>query len=90
MVTLLSGLEPKDRDMLTRLVENHAAYTDSERARELLDDWDEEIENFTKVMPDAYAEVIEDRQRDDVRNDLPSAAAPKVGESERLRGQADD
>jgi glutamate synthase (NADPH/NADH) large chain len=90
MVTLLSGLEPKDRDMLTRLVENHAAYTDSERARELLDDWDEEIENFTKVMPDAYAEVIADRERDDVRNDLPSPAAPKVGESERLRGQADD
>jgi len=90
MVTLLSGLEPKDRDMLTRLVENHAAYTDSERAQALLEDWDEEVENFTKVMPDAYAEVIADRQRDDVRNDLPSPAAPKVGESERLRGQADD
>ncbi len=28
--------------MLTRLVENHAAYTDSDRAAELLDDWDAE------------------------------------------------
>jgi len=55
-----------------------------------LEDWDEEIENFTKVMPDAYAEVIADRQRDDVRNDLPSAAAPTASAGERLRGQADD
>jgi len=90
MVTLLSGLEPKDREMLTRLVENHAAYTDSERAQALLDDWDEEIENFTKVMPDAYAEVIEQRQRDDVRNELPSAATPTASATERIRGQADD
>jgi glutamate synthase (NADPH/NADH) large chain len=90
MVTLLSGLEPKDRDMLTRLVENHAEYTGSERARDLLEDWDEEIENFTKVMPDAYAEVIADRQRDDVRNDLPAAATPTAGTGEQARGRADD
>jgi glutamate synthase (NADPH/NADH) large chain len=90
MVTLLSGLEPEDRDMLTRLVENHAEYTGSERARDLLKDWEEEVGNFTKVMPDAYAEVIADRQRDDVRNDLPAAATPTAGPGERLRGQADD
>ena len=90
MVTLLSGLEPRDRAMLTRLVENHAAYTDSERARKLLAEWDEEIENFTKVMPDAYAEVIADRQRDDVRTELPSAAIPSAGTGEQVRGQADD
>jgi glutamate synthase (NADPH/NADH) large chain len=90
MVTLLSGLEPKDREMLTRLVENHAAYTDSERAAALLEDWDEEVENFAKVMPDAYAEVIADRQRDDVRNDLPDPAAPRADTGERLPSQADD
>jgi len=90
MVTLLSGLEPKDRDMLTRLVENHAEYTGSERARDLLEDWEAEVENFTKVMPDAYAEVIADRQRDDVRNDLPAAATPTAGPGEQARGRADD
>ncbi len=90
MVTLLSGLEPKDRAMLTRLVENHAAYTGSERAAELLENWDEEIENFTKVMPDAYAEVIADRQRDDVRTDLPAPATPTAESGEEVRGQADD
>ncbi len=80
MVSISGTLEGSDREMLTRLVENHAAYTGSERAEELLDNWDEEIENFTRVMPDAYAEVIQDRARDDVRNELPESATLEAGE----------
>jgi glutamate synthase (NADPH/NADH) large chain len=60
--------------MLKRLVENHAAYTDSDRAAWMLDDWSEVLADFVKVMPDAYAEVIEERARDDVRKELPPAA----------------
>ncbi|MHB9288333.1 glutamate synthase large subunit [Halobacteriales archaeon Cl-PHB] len=90
MVTLMDELDPSDREMLTRLVENHAAYTDSDRAEELLADWDAELENFTKVMPDAYAEVIADRERDDVRQDLPAPATPTAEATDGLRGQADD
>ncbi|MFB6307768.1 MAG: glutamate synthase-related protein, partial [Haloarculaceae archaeon] len=82
MVSLADELEGKDRQMITRLVENHAAYTDSERATALLEDWDEEIENFTKVMPDAYAEVIADRERDDVRNEPPAAASIEADAAE--------
>ncbi|PSP24833.1 glutamate synthase large subunit [Halobacteriales archaeon QH_10_65_19] len=74
MVTLSKELDPSDEQMLMRLVENHAAYTDSERAAELLADWEEELDNFTRVMPDAYAEVIADRERDDVRSELPDSA----------------
>jgi glutamate synthase (NADPH/NADH) large chain len=79
MASLEDTLEPKDRQMITRLVENHAAYTDSELAADLLEDWDAELRHFTKVMPDAYAEVIADRERDDVRNEPPKSAA-KVAE----------
>ncbi|MBX0293519.1 glutamate synthase large subunit [Haloarcula nitratireducens] len=75
MVSIEDGLEGKDRGMISRLVENHAAYTGSEKAAALLDEWDAEVENFTKVMPDAYAEVISDRERDDVRNEPPAAAS---------------
>jgi len=90
MVTLSGSLEPKDEQMLTRLVENHADYTGSDRAAELLADWESEMEKFTKVMPDAYAEVIADRERDDVRNDPPSAAT-LASETPDIRGQqADD
>jgi glutamate synthase (NADPH/NADH) large chain len=91
MVTLFDTLDPSDRDLLTRLVENHAAYTDSARARALLADWDEAIERFTKVLPDAYAEVIASRERDDVRNDLPDPATPTAeSDSAALHGRADD
>ena len=90
MVSLEFTLEDKDREMITRLVENHAEYTDSERARDLLADWDAELSNFTKVMPDAYAEVIADRERDDVRNELPPAASESGSVAEPTQGQADD
>ncbi|MFB6255813.1 MAG: hypothetical protein ABEH58_03645, partial [Haloplanus sp.] len=74
MVSLSDTLDEDDRTMLRRLVENHAVYADSDRAAELLEDWGTEVENFTKVMPDAYAEVIAERTRDDVRKDLPDPA----------------
>jgi len=90
MVSIEPTLEEKDRAMITRLVENHAAYTDSDRAAELLADWDAELSNFTKVMPDAYAEVIAERERDDVRNELPDAAAETGAVAEAFQSQADD
>jgi glutamate synthase (NADPH/NADH) large chain len=74
MVTLHDELEESDEAMLHRLVENHAAYAESDRAAALLDDWANEVRNFTKVMPDAYAKVIDERSREDVRTDLPKAA----------------
>jgi glutamate synthase (NADPH/NADH) large chain len=71
MVTLSRTLEQKDEAMLRRLVENHAAYTGSDRAKWMLDDWESVSEDFVRVMPDAYAEVIEERARADVRDQLP-------------------
>jgi glutamate synthase (NADPH/NADH) large chain len=71
MVTLSGELTDKDEAMLRRLVENHAAYTDSDRAQWMLDDWADVSSEFVRVMPDAYARVIEERARADVRDDLP-------------------
>ncbi|ELZ92701.1 glutamate synthase large subunit [Haloferax sulfurifontis] len=78
MVTLEDHLDDKDEAMLTRLVENHLTYTDSDRAAELLDDWQSVLGDFVKVMPDAYAEVIAEDGREDVRNELPAKAGAIV------------
>ncbi|WP_101296367.1 glutamate synthase large subunit [Halegenticoccus soli] len=78
MVSLSPDLAERDEAMLRRLVENHAEYADSERARELLDDWATAVKNFVKVMPDAYAEVIERDGREDVRDALPRPASAAV------------
>jgi glutamate synthase (NADPH/NADH) large chain len=81
MVTIHDDLEESDEAMLRRLVENHAAYTDSDRASTLLAEWGTEVRNFTKVMPDAYAEVIAEESREDVRTELPEPAGA-VGSDE--------
>jgi glutamate synthase (NADPH/NADH) large chain len=78
MVSVADELEATDRRMLRRLVENHAAYTDSDRAAELLADWSTAVEGFTRVMPDAYAAVVAERSRDDVRESPPAPATEAV------------
>ena len=75
MVTLSEELNQKDERILERMLENHAEYTGSERAAELLDEWATEVENFVRVFPDAYANVIETQGADDVREELPEAAS---------------
>ncbi|WP_436926445.1 glutamate synthase large subunit [Halosimplex amylolyticum] len=90
MVSIDPTLDELDREMITRLVENHAEYTDSDRAAELLADWDAALANFTKVLPDAYAEIIEERESADVRTDLPDPAAPASETGVPSHGQADD
>ncbi|MFW6017793.1 MAG: glutamate synthase large subunit [Halapricum sp.] len=74
LVSLSDKLDPADRRLLRRLVENHAEYTDSARARELLANWESGLEGFVRVLPDAYAEAIEQRPGDDIRTDLPAPA----------------
>jgi glutamate synthase (NADPH/NADH) large chain len=74
MVSTSRELGEKDRQMLRRLVENHVAYTDSDRGQYILDHWEEEVEKFVRVMPDAYAGVIEERPEADVRDDPPVSA----------------
>jgi len=81
-VTLSRSLEQSDRQALRRLVENHAAYTDSDRARELLDDWGSAVTDFVKVMPDAYAQAIAERPEADARRTLPQPAVHAAADSE--------
>jgi glutamate synthase (NADPH/NADH) large chain len=45
--------------MLSRLLENHRRYTGSMKAQRILGDWDRYAEHFIKVVPDAYASVVE-------------------------------
>ncbi|ELY80242.1 glutamate synthase [Natrinema gari JCM 14663] len=89
MVSLHDSLEEKDERMLRRLVENHVAYTGSERGRRLLDNWERALEAFVKVMPDAYYEAITEQGSDDVRNELPGEPAA-AAEAESTNFAASD
>ena len=48
-----------DAERLRILVERHKLHTGSQRAAELLDDWDNALAKFVKVMPRDYARRAE-------------------------------
>ena len=92
MVSVSETLDESDERMLRRLVENHHAYTDSERAADLLDDWGAALDDFVRVFPDAYADVIAEGIGDDVREDppAPAAAVPDAGTDAAEQVSGDD
>ncbi len=90
MVSTFDTLDERDRSMLRQLLENHVAYTDSDRSQYILDNWESELDKFVKVLPDAYAEIIADDDEADVRTNPPEAATPSAEVGEPAAGQADD
>lgn len=70
----------RDRYMVKRLMENHYLYTKSAKAKRILDNWQEEVQKFVKVISEAYAALVERfiRQGRDIRFGPP----PKPEQSE--------
>jgi glutamate synthase (NADPH/NADH) large chain len=62
-----------DAERLRILVERHKLYTGSKRAAELLDDWDNALKRFVKVMPRDYARAL--RQIEAERDEAAAVAA---------------
>ncbi|MEM9835207.1 MAG: glutamate synthase large subunit [Bacteroidota bacterium] len=58
----MEPLEPFDRNLLKQMVRNHFSYTSSKTALDLLENWDEELSHFIKVMPRDYKAVLERKQ----------------------------
>ena len=51
-----------DAERLCSLIERHAHYTNSKRARNILEDWDNYLPKFVKVMPVDYRRALEEMQ----------------------------
>jgi glutamate synthase (NADPH/NADH) large chain len=49
-----------DAERLRILIERHLLQTGSGRARQLLDNWDQTLTRFVKVMPTDYARALAD------------------------------
>jgi glutamate synthase (NADPH/NADH) large chain len=62
-----------DAERLRILVERHKLHTGSARATALLDDWDNALTRFVKVMPRDYARAL--RQLEAERDEAASVAA---------------
>jgi glutamate synthase (NADPH/NADH) large chain len=51
-----------DAERLRILVERHLLYTGSARARAILDNWDDAVTSFVKVMPKDYRQALADME----------------------------
>ena len=49
-----------DAERLRILIERHHLYTGSERARQILENWDQTLGSFVKVMPKDYRRALQE------------------------------
>jgi glutamate synthase (NADPH/NADH) large chain len=56
-------LEDDDVSFLRSIVEQHLSETGSAVAQDLLGDWDSELPNFRKVMPNDFRRVLDATRR---------------------------
>ncbi len=58
LVDILADMDRKDAERLHQLIERHARYTNSAKARAILDDWRSWLPKFRKVMPVEYRAAL--------------------------------
>ncbi|HOV13163.1 MAG TPA: glutamate synthase-related protein, partial [Spirochaetota bacterium] len=54
MVDLLPVVEKDDREKLKSLITKHYEYTGSDKAKDILDNWEDAIDRFVKIFPIDY------------------------------------
>ena len=62
LVDIMHDMTSQDAQRLRVLIHNHLKYTGSSRAREILDDWDNVLPRFVKVMPVDYRRALQEMQ----------------------------
>jgi len=57
-VDIMGDMNRHDSERLRQLIANHARYTSSTRAREILENWEAFLPKFRKVMPVEYRRAL--------------------------------
>ena len=57
-VDILKSMTKFDAERIYKLVQNHYTYTGSDKAKQVLDNWDEFLPKFVKVMPVDYRRAL--------------------------------
>jgi glutamate synthase domain-containing protein 2/glutamate synthase domain-containing protein 1/glutamate synthase domain-containing protein 3 len=80
MVHLEPVLDPRDQALVRRLIENHYAYTGSGKAQDILENWESWISRCVKVVPEAYAQIVQRnlQQGMDIRPLPPESASVPI------------
>ena len=59
MVDIETVSTEEDRTRLKTMIENHVKYTNSSRAKDILNDWENSYPLFVKIIPIEYKKVLE-------------------------------
>ncbi len=59
-VDVMSDMTRFDAERLRQLIENHARYTNSGRAKDILAHWNAKLPKFRKVMPVEYRRALKE------------------------------
>ena len=70
MVELSLIEDSYDAKELRQLIYNHYTYTDSPRAKYILDNWATEVDKFIKVMPIEYKKVLQDEKLEAIKRKI--------------------
>ncbi len=62
LVDVMADMTRFDSERLHQLVINHARYTGSARAKEILEQWDQYLPRFRKVMPVEYRRALSEQR----------------------------
>src|SRR4051794_13167307 len=62
-IDIMANMSGHDEERLMQLISNHAAYTGSARAKDILDDWQSYRTRFVKVMPVEYRRALQEMER---------------------------
>ena len=54
----IDSISINDEEVLKNLITEHVEETDSQRGKEILENWNEEIKNFKKIVPNDYKKII--------------------------------
>ncbi len=63
LVDVMRDMTGHDAERLHQLIENHMHYSDSQRARTILENWTEYLPKFVKVMPVEYRRALVEMTR---------------------------
>ena len=55
---LTDEMHQHDSERLHKLLQNHARYTGSDRAQQILDDWENYLPKFRKIMPTEFSRAL--------------------------------
>jgi glutamate synthase (NADPH/NADH) large chain len=80
MVRVEALTDERDRRLVRRLVETHLHHTGSEKAERVLSNWDAAVQQFRKVMPEAFAKQVEEhlQKGEDIRPDVLPAPSERT------------